>query len=340
VGLTPKHLTPAAEQVICMGGVVCDSFAEAADDVLTAMAALRVSESTVQRTAEDAGRRAGRLFTAGKTLGFPQPWDWHRDARGRTCAYISIDATGVRQQAQDGGPAEGRMPYVAMVYNPVPDLPDDSPYRPSPKATMQARYLAGLYGLDELGLQLRKQAGQVGMDRAEQWIGLTDGGNGLENFILTNFPRPDTQLILDFWHASEYLLEVAKLLHPADEEARQRLHKSWCHIMKHEGGQAIITHLEQYPLPPRSPTLRTQLAETLKYFKNNVHRMDYPSYLANGWLIGSGAVESACKTVVAQRLKLAGMRWREPGTDGMCHLRALYKSEPSQWKAFWQRAAN
>ncbi len=68
--------------------------------------------------------------------------------------------------------------------------------------------------------------------------------------------------------------------------------------------------------------------------------MDYPSYLANGWLIGSGAVESACKTVVGQRLKLAGMRWREPGTDGMCHLRALFKSEPSQWKAFWQRTAN
>src|SRR5258705_12060430 len=40
-------------------------------------------------------------------------------------------------------------------------------------------YLAGLYELDELGLQLRRQAAQVGMDRADQWIGLSDGGNGL-----------------------------------------------------------------------------------------------------------------------------------------------------------------
>ena len=31
---------------------------------------------------------------------------------------------------------------------------------------------------------------------------------------------------------------------------------------------------------------------------------------SNGWMIGSGAVESACKTVVGQRLKQAGMRWR------------------------------
>lgn len=319
-----------------MAGVACNSFAEASDNVLRTLAGLRLSESTVQRTAEDAGERLGQLLADGKTLGFPQPWDWHRDAGGRTCAYVSIDATGVRQQAKDGRASEGRMPYVAMVYNPVPELPDDSPYRPSPKAEMQARYLAGLYELDELGLQLRRQAGQVGMDRAEQWIALTDGGNGLENFAVKNFPR-DLQLILDFWHPSEYLVELAKLLHPNDEEARQQLAQQWCHAMKHEGGAAIIARLEQYPLPARNGAARTKCEETLNYFRNNVHRMDYPTYLANGWLIGSGAIESACKTVVGQRLKLAGMRWREDGTDAMCHLRALFKSDPRQWQAFWQR---
>src|SRR5437870_8203847 len=45
--------------------------------------------------------------------------------------------------------------------------------------------------------------------------------------------------------------------------------------------------------------------------------MDYPRYLANGWCIGSGAMESACKTVVGQRLKLSGMRWGPTGTDDM-----------------------
>ncbi len=49
------------------------------------------------------------------------------------------------------------MPYVAMVYNPVPKLPEDCPHPPPPKAAMQARYLAGLYDLDELGTQLRKR---------------------------------------------------------------------------------------------------------------------------------------------------------------------------------------
>jgi hypothetical protein len=31
---------------------------------------------------------------------------------------------------------------------------------------------------------------------------------------------------------------------------------------------------------------------------NQVDRMDYPTYEANGWYIGSGAAESVCKTVV------------------------------------------
>ena len=101
--------------------------------------------------------------------------------------------------------------------------------------------------------------------------------------------------------------------------------------------KAIIAYLEQYPMPASA---RTKLEETLTYFKNNAHRMDYPTYLANGWHIGSGAVESACKTVLGQRLKLAGMRWGEDGTEAMCHLRALLKSEPGQWQAFWKRSIN
>jgi hypothetical protein len=339
VGLTPKRLTPAAEQVVSMAGAVCNSFAEASGRVLGTLAGLRLSEATVQRTAEDAGERVGQLLKQGRTLGFPQAWSWHRDAQGQTCAYVSIDATGVRQQAKGGGKADGRMPYVAMVFNPVPDLPADSPYRPDPKATMQARYLSGLYDLDTLGLQLRRQAAQVGMDHAQQWIGLTDGGNGLEEFVRTNFPR-DVVLILDFWHAAEYLTELGQLWLPGDEETRKQQVQQWCQVMKHEGGAAILAVLEALVLPPRKPALAAKHAEVLGYFRNNVHRMDYPRYQAQGWSIGSGAVESGCKTVVGQRLKLAGMRWGEDGTDGMCHLRALLRSEASQWEAFWRRQIN
>ena len=305
------------------------------------MASIRLSESTVQRTSEAAGGRLRDLLQKHKVLGGPTPWTWHKDARGKTCAYVSIDATGVRQQGLHGEKAEGRMPYVAMVFNPVPDLPVGHPHRLSADATMDARYLSGLYSLEQIGVLLRRQAGQVGMNKAEQWIGLSDGGNGLENFLKTNFPGPlehgtELELILDFWHASDSLVKLAKSIHPSDEEPRKELEKSWCHTMKHEGGRRIVEELEKLQVPDRQ-AVRAQYAESLGYFKNNVHRMDYPRYVANGWSIGSGAMESACKTVVAQRLKLSGMRWREKGTDEMCQLRAIYRSEPKQWELFWSR---
>jgi hypothetical protein len=335
VGLTPKRLTPGAERAVSLAGLLTDSFEEAATKVLPELSGLRLSETAVQRTTEAAGARLGDWLDGGKVLGGPTPWDWRKDAEGKTCAYVSVDATGVRQQACGGGPAEGRMPYVGMVYNPVPELPEGAP-RPPPGAAQQARYVAGLYSLDGLAAVLRRQAGQVAIGRAQRWIGLTDGGNGLEAFIQKAFPLVEV-VILDFWHVSDHLGDLARTLYPQDEEQAKEQKGEWCHLLKHQGGAALVKALEDMPLPERRPAVRAKHAAVLGYLRNHLSRMDYPAYLAKGWLIGSGAVESACKTVVAQRLKLAGMRWREPGTNAVCHLRALYKSERSQWDYFWRR---
>ena len=222
-GLTPKRLTPGAERLTCLAALLSDSFEEAAEKVLPEMAGLRLSESTAQRTTEAGGGRLKQVLGGGHTLGGRRLWDWYKDAKGRPCAYVSIDAICVAQQAKGGGPAEGRMPYVAMIYNPLPDPPDPGApppiappaVRPSGVAARQsARYLAGLYPLEELGVLLRKQAAQVGMERAEVWVALTDGGSGLEEFLRANFGRPDLVVILDFWHAAEYLAELARCCTP------------------------------------------------------------------------------------------------------------------------------
>ena len=337
-GLTAGRLTAGAERVVSLAGLLGDSFAEAAGQALPELCGLRLAEATVRRTTEEAGRRLGQTLGAGRTFGPRRPWAWHTDARGRTCAYVSVDATGVRQQAKGGGPAEGRMPYVAAVYNPAPPSHAAAAALP-PRPPMQARYLAGLYELDELGLQLRRQAAQVGMEAADVWIALSDGGNGLEGFLQRNFNRADLVVILDFWHAASYLEELARAWHPKDAEASAALAEAWCHALKHRGGTALLAELRGLALP-RGTAVREAHRVAVGYLERNEHRTDYPRYLANGWEIGSGPVESACKTVVGQRLKLAGMRWREPGTDSVCHLRALFKSERGQWEAFWNPSRN
>lgn len=331
MGLGRAHLTPAASEVASIAGVQT-SFGQSAEVTLQKLCGLRLSESSVERVTEGAGERLAKLLKEKVTFGERKPWRWQRDARGKTCAYVGLDATGVRQQGEQGAKAEGRMAYVGMIYNPRSRHDEEAPERHS------VRYLAGFYGLDELGLQLRRQAAQVGWDEAEQQIALSDGGNGLEDFFRKNFPL--AECILDFWHAAEHLTELGLSLYPNDEASRQQHVHAWCHQLKHEGGATIVGMLTELDLTEHPSSARQAHADCLRYFRNHQHRMDYPRYIANGWQIGSGPVESACKTVVANRLKGSGMRWGEDGSDAVCHLRALYLSQPGQWESFWKNYPN
>jgi len=85
--------------------------------------------------------------------------------------------------------------------------------------------------------------------------------------------------------------------------------------------------------------VREVYRQQVTYFRNHAHRMDYPTYVANGWQIGSGPVESACKTVVGNRLKGGGMRWGHDGANAVCHLRAVYLSDPTCWNSLWYQQA-
>jgi hypothetical protein len=326
-GLTTRDLTPALERVATLAGAVADSFEKGAE-LLEEMAGVRASEATVRRTTEDAGGRLAAAVAGGTAFGPKADWPWHRDYDGERCAYVELDATGVRQQAA-GGPAEGRMAYVGMVCNPRPEWPwpDEKP------GPMQARYLSGLYPLEQFAPLIRTPAGHVGMDRADRWIGLTDGGAGLEARLRENFPLLEV-VILDFFHPAEKLTALARLLHPEDEGRAEEQARRWRGLLKDEGGSVLAAVLGEWEWP-RRPGLREAVEDLIGYLERNAHRMEYPEYLAHGWCIGSGAVESACKTVVGQRLKLAGMRWGEGGAHSLCHLRALYRSEKGQWEAFW-----
>jgi hypothetical protein len=332
LGLREHDLTPAADQVGCLAGLL-GSFADAAEDILARLAGLRLSESTVERSTEAAGNRLEQALAEGQTLGGPQDWAWHKDADGKTVAYVFGDSTGVGMQGPEGAAAEGRMVNVMAIANPIPQERERwaDPSRPSPPP-WQARYLAALRPWSELGPVLRRQGGQVGMDRAERWIALCDGANGLDDFLEKNSPRVEV-VILDFWHAAEYLGQLSKALHPHDEEAAEADRGVWCHRLKHQGGAAVLAALRG--LEVRGRAARECLQEVVTYFTNQVHRMDYPAYRAKGWCIGSGVVESVCKRVVGQRLKGAGMRWGEDGADAVCHLRALFLSDKGQWEAFW-----
>jgi hypothetical protein len=325
LGLDGSDLSRGATEAAALAGAV-SSFAEGAQKVLPKLTGLRLSASTVERASERVGADVGARLAGGQTFGANTAWKWSEDADGQTVAYVSADLTGVGMQGAHAQKADGRMAAVGMVFNAgVPG---------------QARYVCGMTdGLQALSAPLRNQGAQVGMDRARRWVAISDGGSGLEDWLAENFPRVEA-VVLDFYHAAEHLCAWVKVLHPgADEEATRAASHAWCHRLKHEGGAVVLEALRAVDVSGRSAPVQEEHRKVLVYFGNQVHRMDYPSYRAKGWLIGSGPVEAACKTVVGQRLKGSGMRWGEAGADAICHLRALFRSEKGQWDAYWHAQA-
>ena len=62
------------------------------------------------------------------------------------------------------------------------------------------------------------------------------------------------------------------------------------------------------------------------YLLNNRHRMRYGDYQKQGFLIGSGPIEAAHRTVLQVRMKRSGQRWVNTGCDNMLRSRVAYKS--------------
>ena len=94
--------------------------------------------------------------------------------------------------------------------------------------------------------------------------------------------------------------------------------------MDDDGAKAVIAALVH--MKRKHPRL-TKIAKVLAYFRKNRHRMRYAEWKREGFMIGSGVVEAACKTLVAQRLKLSGMRWGTRGAQAILTMRGWDQSE-------------
>ena len=143
-----------------------------------------------------------------------------------------------------------------------------------------------------------------GLERAAEVCAVQDGAPWLQGLV--DYHRGDAVRILDFAHAAEYVNEIGQ----AVQAAGGRLPALWLdgvlHRLKHQGPQRVLAHLSWLAARYPSPTIQEKLA----YLQKREAHMQYPTYQAAGWPIGSGSVESANKGVVEARLKGAGMRLR------------------------------
>ena len=79
---------------------------------------------------------------------------------------------------------------------------------------------------------------------------------------------------------------------------------------------------------------RKVLATTVGYFQRHCHQMDYPSYRAKGWPIGSGITESGVK-LFNKRVKGTDQFLSHDGVEAILALRAKWLSEDPTSEHHW-----
>lgn len=185
-------------------------------------------------------------------------------------------------------------------------------------------YYSSTKPADEFISEVNALVNSMGYTRIQRVQFISDGAAWLENLARQVFTGEKVLRVIDFYHACEYLgLVVKELSGDATwKEDFAKLKK----FMKEKGGRAALAELERMFGASSVAGMGGDAAKALAYIRNRLQYMEYGAYRADGYYIGSGTVESACKSVVAARCKLAGMHWRLATVDAITLLRATLRS--------------
>lgn len=144
---------------------------------------------------------------------------------------------------------------------------------------------------------------------------ITDAAQWICHWIALVYPFATH--ILDYFHVCEKLGEVA----PKDGGAWLDKQKSLLLESKPDSVIRALKKLQKEGV--------AGVDKVIAYFEAHKEKMNYKYYREQGWMIGSGPIESAHRTVLQVRMKRSGQRWAESGCDNLIKLRVLYKNKRS-----------
>lgn len=179
------------------------------------------------------------------------------------------------------------------------------------------RYFCDIDRAEQFGKLLWASACAVGADRARILVFICDGAVWIWNLIAHYFPNAIQ--ILDWYHAEDRLKRIA-------EEAFSNLNERqiWLAVATEDLWQGNVESVIE---ACQGLAKQSNLAkQSLAYFGDNIERMRYAQFRAAGYLIGSGVIESGCKQIVTQRLKLPGAQWNLDGAILTAKARAAWLS--------------
>jgi len=317
LGLLPGSLTPRLQEALVRLSTHIPSFAKAAREVAF-FTGTHLHADTARRRTE----AAGALLVAHETAETERILrDLPVPPCGPTTLVFSVD--GAMVPLLHGEWTEVRTLAVGEVL-PAQPSPEGALIQTTNLSYFSRRLESTTFAEAALGELHRR-----GLETAGRVGAVVDGAEWCQHFI--DLHQPNAVRILDFAHAAEYLSAIGQTrdaegpVLAAADITRLR------HALKQEGPQGVLKELRALlEAHPSLPELPKQLA----YLEKREAQLAYPQFVAEGWPIGSGMVESANKLVVEDRLKGAGMHWAEGNINPMLALRNAVCND--RWGEVWE----
>jgi hypothetical protein len=323
--------TPALARLVCLEGADESSY-QKAEFHLKETGGIEISARQIQRTIQEIGAGA-QIWQQRESL---KP---EADAKAVPVLYVSGDGTGVpmrkeelegRSGKQPDGSAKTRMAYLGCVFTQTKTDEEGHPVRDHDSTT----YVSSFQSIDEFGPMLRQEAIRRGLGLAVQTVLLIDGAVGLGKMGRLCFAGA-TQIV-DFYHALEHAAKVlVALLGSKEHPDYTRRRAQWARRLLKDQVEKLIAETQK---ECDGKAQADAVEKELKYFVSNIERMQYGTFRARGFFIGSGVVEAGCKTVIGTRCKQSGMFWGEAGAENILALRCIHASR--RLESFWKERLN
>lgn len=286
-----------------------------------------ISKPTVRRTTEKAGCAYVEVQTAQvETLERELP----EAPEGPSVQQVSVDGAMVPLVHKEW--AEVKTLAIGTVQEPVLKKGEWEIH------TGDLSYFSRLANSETFARLATVETHRRGTEKAGLVCAVVDGADWEQKFI--DLHCPNAVRILDWGHASEYVVKAGQAAFGTGTAAVSEWLGNQLHELKHGDPQKVLGELRRLldePLGPGGSRLEGEALETVKasleYLEKRQDQIRYAEFLAAGYPIGSGAVESANKLVVEARLKGSGMHWARENVNPMVALRTIACSD--RWEEAW-----
>jgi hypothetical protein len=194
--------------------------------------------------------------------------------------------------------------------------------------TTQHKYYCDILHVDPFGKLVWATGCQVTADLAAELVFVCDGAAWIWDLVEHYYPHAIQ--IVDWYHAEDRLKRLADAIFASSAQRQEWLAQVVESLWQGQVEEVILTC-------KRLASKQEEARQALTYFSNNRQRMRYDVFRAQGYLIGSGTIESGCKQIVTQRLKRAGAQWIVEGAVLTAKARAAWLS--GAWYTLCQKRA-